>query len=120
MIAVEPPTIAVTPGATFATESRIPGIRSSEEDLSGSASSVRSIEAVSPSSDLIPVGVAFATPSPPSSLSTVALTLASVTGPFSFVTRTVPGASVPFGKALPRTSKPSTLSTDSLKKLVVE
>ena len=65
-------------------------------------------------------GVAEATPSTPSAASAAASTSSSLTSPHSDMTSIVIGASTPGGNAASSCLKPSTLSTDFLKKVVVE
>ena len=86
----------------------------------GSSSRTTSIVAMLPSLEVLPVGVAEATPSTPSSACTAFATSALVTAPSSLSTSTVVGASKPAGNASSISSKPSTDSTDFLKKVVVE
>ncbi len=88
--------------------------------MNGSSSSTTSIEAIRPSVDVIPVGVAEATPSTPSSRCRAAAMSASVTGPSSRSIRTVVGTKRPAGNASSISSNPSTDSTDFLKNVVVE
>ena len=75
---------------------------------------------MSPPSMVRPVGVALATPSTPSTASTASPIWASVTWPSSLCTSSVVGASSPAGNDCSRSLKPSTLSTDFLKNVVVE
>ncbi len=73
-----------------------------------------------PSVDLCGVGVADDTPSTPCAAWAAAAICCLVTAPSSDSTSIVIGESTPGGNASSSSLKPSTLSTDFLKKVVVE
>ena len=118
--AVPPPTRAVEPPGRSSTLSRMSGTRASASFVYGSRSRTTSIDAVEPSPDRRVVSVAAATPSAPSRPSIAASMSDCWTAPDSLVTSTVVGARRPAGKLSSISLKPSTESTDFLKKLVLE
>ena len=92
----------------------------SDDLVYGSPPRITLTEAIVPSVDLWPVSAAEATPSTPFAARIAASTSAFETGPLSDSTSIVIGARTPGGKASSSSVKPSTLSTDFLKKVVVE
>ena len=119
-IAEPPPTRALRPGPRSSRLDRISGTASNASGVKGSPLKTTSTVRMVPSVETFGVGVAEATRSMPVTASAAAWASASVASPSSRITRIVVGASVPAGNASSISSKPSTDSTDFLKKFVVE